>query len=163
MLKTGLGIDVHAFTAGDGLVLGGVQVPYQRSISGHSDGDVVIHAIVDALLGAVGAGDIGSHFPSSDPRWQGADSRLFLREAGNILKRAGATLNNVDCTVILQEPALAPHIPQMIKLLAADLEVDASQVSIKATTTDHLGFTGRGEGIGALAVAMVEVGKAPHI
>ncbi len=158
MLKTGIGVDVHAFIAGDGLVLGGVKVPYQRSISGHSDGDVVIHAIVDALLGAVGAGDIGNHFPSSDPRWQGADSRLFLREARNILKQAGATLNNVDCTVILQEPTLAPHIPVMIKLLAEDLEVDASQVSIKATTTDHLGFTGRGEGIAALAVATVEVG-----
>ncbi len=158
MLKTGIGVDVHAFTAGDGMVLGGVQVPCHRSIAGHSDGDVVIHAIVDALLGAVGAGDIGSHFPSSDPRWQGADSRLFLREARNILKQAGATLNNVDCTVILQEPALAPYIPEMIKLLAEDLEVDASQVSIKATTTDHLGFTGRGEGFAALAVATVELG-----
>lgn len=162
MPKTGIGIDVHAFTDGDGLVLGGVKVPYQRSVSSHSDGDVVIHAIVDALLGAVGAGDLGTHFPSSDQRWKDADSRLFLREASNILKQAGATLNNVDCTVILQEPALAPHIPQMRKLLAADLEVDLSQVSIKATTTDHLGFTGRGEGIAALAVATVEVGKALH-
>ncbi len=155
MLRCGIGADVHAFTAGDGMVLGGVKVPFHQSIAGHSDGDVVIHAIVDALLGAVGAGDIGSHFPSSDPRWQGADSRLFLREAHSILEQAGATLNNVDCTVILQEPALTPHIPEMIKLLAADLEVEASQVSIKATTTDHLGFTGRGEGIAAMAVATI--------
>ena len=158
MLRTGIGIDVHGFAAGDGLMLGGVKVPYHQSIAGHSDGDVVIHAIVDALLGAVGAGDIGTHFPSSDPRWKGADSRLFLREARNILKQGGATLNNVDCTVILQEPALAAYILKMRKLLAEDLEITLSQVSIKATTTDRLGFTGRGEGIAALAVATVEVG-----
>ena len=156
MLRTGIGVDVHAFTDGDGMVLGGVQVPYQRSISSHSDGDVVIHAIVDALLGAVGAGDMGTHFPSSDPQWKDAHSRLFLREARNILKQAGATLNNVDCTVILQEPALAPYIPEMRKLLAADLEVNLSQVSIKATTTDGLGFEGQGQGIAAHAVALIE-------
>ncbi len=157
MLKVGIGVDIHAFTAGDGLVLGGVKVPYHQSIAAHSDGDAVIHAMVDALLGAVGAGDIGSHFPSSDARWQDADSRLFLRETLNILQQAGATVNHVDCTVILQEPALAPHIPAMRKLLADDLGVAILQVSIKATTSDHLGFTGRQEGITAVAVATVEV------
>ncbi len=157
MVKTGIGVDVHGFTKGEGLTLGGVNIPYKKSIAGHSDGDVVLHALVDALLGAVAGGDIGTHFPSSDPRWQGADSRLFLRRAKEIVAEAGGQINHVDCTVILQEPAIAPYIPEMRRNVADDLAIGTAQVSIKATTTDHLGFTGRGEGIAAIAVATVEI------
>jgi len=155
MIKTGIGVDVHGFAAGSGITLGGVNIPCDKSISGHSDGDVVIHAIVDALLGAVAGGDIGNHFPSSDPRWQGADSRLFLRRAKEIVTEASGEISHVDCTVILQEPAIAPYIPEMRRNVARDLGIGTDQVSIKATTTDRLGFTGRGEGIAALAVATV--------
>jgi len=155
MVKTGIGVDVHGFTKGEGLTLGGVNIPCDKSIAGHSDGDVVIHAIVDALLGAVAGGDIGTHFPSSDPRWKGASSRLFLQRARGILAESGGQISHVDCTVILQEPAIAPYIPEMRRIIAADLVIDSGQVSIKATTTDHLGFTGRGEGIAALAVATI--------
>ena len=155
MIKTGLGLDAHGFAAGTGIILGGVNIPCDKSITGHSDGDVVIHAIVDALLGAVAGGDIGNHFPSSDARWKDASSRLFLQRAREIVAEAGGQVNHVDCTVILQEPAIAPYIPEMRRLIAADLSVDIAQVSVKATTTDHLGFTGRGEGIVALAVATV--------
>ncbi len=157
MVKTGIGVDVHGFTKGEGLTLGGVNIPYEKSIAGHSDGDVVIHALVDALLGAVAGGDIGTHFPSSDPRWQGVDSRLFLRRVKKIVAEAGGQINHVDCTVILQEPAIAPYIPEMRRNVADDLAIGTAQVSIKATTTDHLGFTGRGEGIAAIAVATVEI------
>ena len=157
MVKTGIGVDVHGFTKGEGLTLGGVNIPYKKSIAGHSDGDVVIHALVDALLGAVAGGDIGTHFPSSDPRWQGVDSRLFLRRVKKIVAEAGGQINHVDCTVILQEPAIAPYIPEMRRNVADDLAIGTAQVSIKATTTDHLGFTGRGEGIAAIAVATVEI------
>ncbi len=157
MVKTGIGVDVHGFTKGEGLTLGGVNIPCDKSIAGHSDGDVVIHAIVDAMLGAVAGGDIGTHFLSSDPRWKGADSRLFLRRAREIVAESSGQVSHVDCTVILQEPAIAPYIPEMRRIIAADLAIDSGQVSIKATTTDHLGFTGRGEGIVALAVATVEI------
>jgi len=155
MVKTGIGVDVHGFTKGEGLTLGGVNIPCDKSIAGHSDGDVVIHAIVDALLGAVAGGDIGAHFPSSDPRWQGADSRLFLRRARELVDEVGGQISHVDCSVILQEPAIASYITEMRRIIAADLAIDSGQVSIKATTTDHLGFTGRGEGIAALAVATI--------
>ncbi len=159
MVKTGIGVDVHGFTKGEGLTLGGVNIPYDKSIAGHSDGDVVIHAIVDALLGAVAGGDIGTHVPSSDPRWQGRDSRLFLQRAREIVAEVGGQIINVDCTVILQEPKITPFIPEMRRIIATDLAIDSGQVSIKATTTDQLGFTGRKEGIAALAVATVDVGK----
>jgi len=155
MVKTGIGVDTHAFTDGDHLVLGGVTIPFERSIAGHSDGDVVIHAVVDALLGAVARGDIGTHFPSSDARWKGASSRLFLQRAREIVAEADGTISHVDCTVILQEPPVAPQIPEMRRLIAADLDIKTDQVSIKATTTDRLGFTGRKEGIAALAVATI--------
>lgn len=155
MVKTGIGVDVHGFTKGEELTLGGVNIPCDKSIAGHSDGDVVIHAIVDALLGAVGGGDIGTHFPSSDPRWKGTSSRLFLQRARELVDEAGGQISHVDCTVILQEPTIAPYIPEMRRIIAADLAIDSGQVSIKATTTDHLGFTGRKEGIAALAVATI--------
>ena len=158
MIKTGIGVDAHGFTKGEGLTLGGVNIPFDKSIAGHSDGDVVLHTIVDALLGAVAGGDIGAHFPSSDPRWLDASSRLFLRRAREIVAEAGGEISHVDCTVILQEPAIAPHVAEMRHNVAEILGVDLAQVSIKATTTDHLGFTGRGEGIAALAVATVEIG-----
>ncbi|UCH63297.1 MAG: 2-C-methyl-D-erythritol 2,4-cyclodiphosphate synthase [Fidelibacterota bacterium] len=159
MIKTGLGLDVHGFVAGSRITLGGVNIPCKKSISGHSDGDVVIHAVVDALLGAVAAGDIGAHFPSSDPRWKDADSRVFLQRAREIVTEADGRISNVDCTVILQEPAIAPYITEMRRNVAEVLEVETGRVSIKATTTDHLGFTGRGEGIAALAVATVTMVK----
>ncbi len=155
MVKTGIGMDVHGFTKGEGLTLGGVNIPYEKSIAGHSDGDVVLHALVDALLGAVAGGDIGTHFPSSDPRWQGADSRLFLRRAKEIVTEAGGQINHVDCTVILQEPVIGPVIPEMRHNIAEVLGLGLEHISIKATTTDRLGFTGRGEGIAALAVATI--------
>lgn len=155
MVKTGIGVDVHGFTEGNGLVLGGVRIPYNRSITGHSDGDVVLHALVDALLGAVAAGDIGTHFPSSDPQWQDADSRIFLQRAREIVAEAGGRVSHVDCTVILQEPSIAQYIPEMRHNVADILGVELTQVSIKATTTDHLGFIGQGEGVAAMAVATV--------
>ena len=157
MVKTGIGVDAHAFGEGESLILGGVTVPYHKSITGHSDGDVVIHAIVDALLGAAALGDIGTHFPSSDPQWQGASSRQFLQHVTGLLHGAGARLNHVDCTVILQEPAIAPYIDEMRRNIAGDLKTDRGNVSIKATTTDTLGFTGRKEGVVAVAVATVNL------
>ncbi len=157
MVKTGIGVDVHGFTKGEGLTLGGVNIPYEKSIAGHSDGDVVLHALVDALLGAVAGGDIGTHFPSSDPSWQGADSRLFLRRAKEIVIEAGGQINHVDCTVILQKPAIAPYITGMRRNVAEVLGLGLEHISIKATTTDHLGFTGREEGIAAIAVATVSL------
>ncbi len=155
MVRTGIGVDVHGFAAGSGLTLGGVTVPYDKGIGGHSDGDVVIHAIVDALLGAVALGDIGTHFPSSDDQWRGASSRVFLERGRELLADAGAQINHVDCTVLLQEPPIAEHIPEMRRRVADGLAIDPTQVSIKATTTDHLGLIGRGEGVAALAVATV--------
>ncbi len=155
MVRTGLGVDVHAFTEGSGLTLGGVAIPFGKAVAAHSDGDVVIHAVVDALLGAAALGDIGSNFPSSDPQWLGVSSRVFLERCRKLLADHGASIHNVDCSIILQEPQLAPFIAAMRRNLAADLGLDTAQVSIKATTSDQLGFTGRGEGIAALAVATV--------
>lgn len=157
MVKTGIGVDIHAFGEGENLILGGVTVPYHKSITGHSDGDVVIHAIVDALLGAAALGDIGTHFPSSDPQWQGADSRQFLHRVADLLANAEVVINHVDCTVILQEPAIAPYIDEMRRNIAEDLKTDRGNVSIKATTTDYLGFTGRKEGVVAVAVTTVSL------
>jgi 2-C-methyl-D-erythritol 2,4-cyclodiphosphate synthase len=155
MTRTGIGIDAHAFITGEGFVLGGVSIPDSRSISGHSDGDVVIHAIVDALLGAAAEGDIGTHFPSSDPQWKDASSRTFLTWTKGKLSETGYGIDHVDCSVILQEPAIAGYIPEMRRNVSIDLEIDIDQVSIKATTTDHLGFAGRKEGIAAMAVATI--------
>jgi len=155
-MRIGQGFDVHAFAEGRKLILGGVQVPYERGLAGHSDADVLIHALCDALLGAAALGDIGMHFPDTDPAYKGADSRVLLREVARKLAAAGWRIVNVDTTVIAQAPRLAPHVPAMVANLAADLGLAASAVSVKATTTERLGFTGRGEGIAAQAIALIE-------
>lgn len=154
-LRIGQGYDVHAFCPGDHVVLGGVSIPYKLGVQAHSDGDVVIHSLCDALLGAAALGDIGMHFPDTDPRWKGVDSRVLLRHAMGLAAAAGWAIGNVDATVVAQAPKLAPHVPQMAANLAADLDCDATQVSVKATTTEHLGFAGRGEGIAALATVLL--------
>lgn len=154
-LRIGQGFDVHALVEGRALILGGVEIPHHRGLLGHSDADVLIHALCDALLGAAGLGDIGHHFPDSDPRYRGADSRMLLREVLVKLKSAGFAVVNVDTTIIAQAPRMAPHIPQMIKHLAADLQLPETAVNVKATTTEGLGFTGRGEGIAAQAICLL--------
>ncbi len=155
-IRIGSGYDVHAFARDRALVLGGVTIPYEYGLAGHSDADTVIHAVVDALLGAAALGDIGTHFPSSDPRWKNQPSSVFLDYSYELLRQAGWTINNVDATIIAERPKLAPHIPAMRAHLAEHLRLDISQVSVKATTTDGLGFTGRGEGIACSAVALIE-------
>jgi 2-C-methyl-D-erythritol 4-phosphate cytidylyltransferase/2-C-methyl-D-erythritol 2,4-cyclodiphosphate synthase len=155
--RTGMGFDVHAF-AGDGpLMLGGVEIAFERGLAGHSDADVVLHALTDALLGAVGQGDIGEHFPPSDPRWKDAGSELFLAHAAGLVREAGGIIDHVDCTVICEAPKIGPHRNAMRERIAGILGLSARCVSIKATTTERLGFTGRGEGIAAQAVATVRM------
>ncbi|MDD5375211.1 2-C-methyl-D-erythritol 2,4-cyclodiphosphate synthase, partial [Acidithiobacillus sp.] len=151
-LRIGHGFDVHALVAGRALILGGVSVPYERGLAGHSDADVLLHSICDALLGAAALGDIGGHFPDTDARFEGADSRLLLRHCRQLVQGKGFTVGNVDATIVCQRPKLADHIPQMRAHIAADLAVDLDAVNIKATTTEQLGYTGRGEGIAAHAV-----------
>ncbi len=158
-LRIGLGVDAHAFEEGVPLVLGGVTFDHPRGLAGHSDGDVIAHALTDALLGAAGLGDIGSLFPSDDDRYKGADSLELLAEAYRHVRGAGFELVNADCVLIGQEPRLAPHRGAMSARLAAALSVGSDQVGVRATTTDFLGFTGRGEGLAAHAVALVE--RAP--
>lgn len=155
-IRIGHGYDVHAFKEGDHLMLGGVRVPHDRAFKAHSDGDVLIHALCDALLGAAALGDIGRHFPDTDPRYAGADSRALLREVRQLLEEGGWLVGNVDCTVVAQAPKLAPHVESMREHLAADLAVEPSRVNVKATTTEKLGFAGREEGIAAHAVALIE-------
>ncbi len=154
-MRIGSGFDVHAFGDGDHLVLGGVRIAFDKGIVAHSDGDVVIHALCDALLGALAVGDIGTHFPPSDPQWKDADSRRFLRHCALLLDQHGWTLSNADVTVICERPRIGPHTEAMRANLAADLGASIAQVSIKATTTESLGFTGRGEGIAAQAVVLL--------
>ena len=154
-IRIGHGLDVHAFGDGDHVMLGGVRVPHARGIVAHSDGDVVIHALCDALLGALALGDIGRHFPPSDPQWKGADSRAFLRHCEALLRERGWVLGNADITVICERPKIGPHAAAMQANLAEDLRVAADAISIKATTTETLGFTGRGEGIAAQAVCLL--------
>ncbi|MBO5591070.1 MAG: 2-C-methyl-D-erythritol 2,4-cyclodiphosphate synthase [Acidaminococcaceae bacterium] len=151
--RVGTGFDVHALVEGRPLVLCGVAVPWEKGLLGHSDADVALHALMDALLGAVALGDIGKHFPDTDDRYKGADSRKLLETVVKLLDAEGWKVNNVDVTIIAQRPKLAPFIPQMKKTVAQDLGVDAGAVNIKATTTEKLGFTGRGEGIAAEAIA----------
>ncbi len=156
--RTGMGFDVHAF-GGDGpVMLGGIAVPHPRGLAGHSDADVLLHAITDALLGAAGLGDIGEHFPPSDPQWKGASSDIFLTHAAALLRSHGATIDAVDCTLIAEAPKLGPHRAAMRARIAGILGLGAGQVSVKATTTEGLGFTGRGEGIAAQAVANIRMG-----
>jgi 2-C-methyl-D-erythritol 2,4-cyclodiphosphate synthase len=154
-LRIGHGFDVHRLVAGRPLRLGGVEVPHARGLEGHSDGDCVLHAVCDALLGAVGEGDMGRHFPSRDPRWHGVASRVFLEETKRLVGAAGWRLGNLDVTVIAQEPVLAPHLEPMRAFIAGVLEVAAADVCVKAKSTDHLGALGRGEGIAALATALL--------
>jgi len=153
--RVGQGYDVHAFGEGDHIVLGGVRIPHDRGVVAHSDGDVVIHAVCDALLGAAALGDLGSYFPDDSEVWRDADSRVLLREVREKISRAGWHVGNVDITVIAQGPRLAPHTSAMRANLAADLKVALPCVSVKATTTERLGFAGRREGIAALAVTLV--------
>ncbi len=154
-MRIGHGFDVHKFGPGDHVVLGGVSIPYEQGLLAHSDGDVLIHALCDALLGAAGLGDIGKHFPDTDPEFEGADSRNLLRHVVGLLKTEGWAVGNIDSTLVAQAPKMAPHIEAMRAHLAADLEVDISAVNVKATTTEKLGFTGRKEGIAAHAVALL--------
>jgi len=158
-MRIGQGFDVHALVPGRKLILGGVDVPYERGLEGHSDADVLLHAITDAILGAAALGDIGRHFPDTDPAFRGADSRALLREAATRVRNAGFAVINVDATLIAQAPRMAPHIPAMVANIAADLGLPASQVNVKAKTTERLGFTGRGEGIAAEAVALLAVSE----
>lgn len=155
MMRIGQGFDVHAFGPGDHVVLGGVAIPHTQGVVAHSDGDVVIHALCDALLGALALGDIGKHFPPSDERWRGADSRVFLRHCRALLSERGYALGNADVTVIAERPKVGPHAALMRERLAEDLGCAIDAISIKATTSEQLGFTGRGEGIAAMAVALV--------
>jgi 2-C-methyl-D-erythritol 2,4-cyclodiphosphate synthase len=155
-LRVGHGFDVHRLVAGRPLRLGGIEVPHARGLEGHSDGDCVLHAVCDALLGAAGEGDMGRHFPSRDPRWRGVESRVFVEEVRRLVASARCRLVNLDVTIIAQEPVLAPHLEPMCASLAALLEAEAGRVSVKAKSTDHLGALGRGEGIAALATVLVE-------
>jgi 2-C-methyl-D-erythritol 4-phosphate cytidylyltransferase/2-C-methyl-D-erythritol 2,4-cyclodiphosphate synthase len=156
--RTGMGFDVHAFAGEGPIMLGGVEVPHSRGLAGHSDADVVLHAITDALLGAAGLGDIGEHFPPSDPRWKGAESSLFLTHALDLLRARGAIIDHVDCTIIAEAPKIGPHREAMRRRIAEIAGLRTDQVSIKATTTEGLGFTGRREGIAAQAVASIRLG-----
>ena len=155
-MRIGQGFDAHAFKDGGRLVLGGVEIPAARSLEAHSDGDVVLHAVCDALLGAAGLGDIGGHFPPSDPAYKGIDSRLLLRRSFELVASEDYRVVNIDITIIAQAPRLAPYVETMRAHIAADLQVNTRQVNVKATTTEHLGFTGREEGIAALAVILLD-------
>ncbi len=155
-MRIGHGYDVHRFGDGDGIVIGGVRIAHDRGLVAHSDGDVLIHALCDALLGAIAAGDIGRHFPDTDPANAGIDSRLLLREVTRRVHAAGWALANLDTTIVAQAPQMAPHIEAMRRNLAADLAVGIDRVNVKATTTERLGFAGRGEGIAAHAVVLLE-------
>jgi 2-C-methyl-D-erythritol 2,4-cyclodiphosphate synthase len=153
-MRIGQGFDVHPFAPGRRLVIGGVAIPHDQGLEGHSDADVLLHAICDALLGAAALGDIGKHFPDTDPAYAGADSRRLLREVKK--KLGGYRVVNIDATILAQAPRMAPHVPQMIANIAADLGIAPGAVSIKATTTEHLGFIGRAEGVAAQAIALIE-------
>src|SRR6185437_12034935 len=156
--STGMGFDVHAFAGEGPLMLGGIEVPHDRGLAGHSDADVVLHVITDALLGAAGLGDIGEHFPPSDARWKGADSSLFLAHAVELLSEKGAVIDHLDCTIIAEEPKIGAHRTAMRARIAEIAGLSVEQVSVKATTTEGLGFTGRREGIAAQAVASIRTG-----
>ena len=155
-MRIGQGYDVHRLVENRALILGGVNIPWERGLLGHSDADVLVHAIMDALLGAAAMGDIGQHFPDTDPAYAGADSLQLLRRVCQIIQQAGYEVENIDATVIAQRPKLMPHIPQMRQNIAQAMEIDLSQVNIKATTEERLGFTGREEGIASMAVALLK-------
>jgi len=157
MVHVGIGYDVHALATGRKLILGGVDIPHSKGLEGHSDADVLMHAVCDAVLGALGEGDIGHFFPNTDPRWKGAASRIFLKEAAHLVNARGGRIVNIDATLIAQAPKVYPHVAQMKQNLAEALEIKAEKVGIKATTNEMLGFIGRGEGIAAMAVASIEL------
>lgn len=154
-MRIGQGFDVHALVAGRKLIIGGVEIPYHLGLLGHSDADVLLHAICDALLGAAALGDIGRHFPDSDARYKGIDSRALLRQVVKLVAELGFRVANLDATIIAQAPRMAPHIPAMLANIAADLGVAQAAVNVKATTTEQLGFIGRGEGIAAQAICLL--------
>lgn len=156
MIRVGQGYDVHRFNDGDHIILGGVKIPYEKGLEAHSDGDVVLHALADAILGAAALGDIGKHFPDTDPEFKGADSRVLLRHVYKIVQETGYKLVNADITIIAQAPKMLPHVPAMRANIAADLEVDVDFINVKATTTEKLGFEGRKEGIAVQAVVLIE-------
>ena len=156
MTRFGMGYDVHQLVENRKLIISGVDIPYEKGLLGHSDADVLLHAISDALLGAAALGDIGKHFPDTDPRYKGADSLKLLEEVGNLLAAKGYVVGNVDATIVAQEPKMLPHIPQMRENIARVLRVDIDQINVKATTEEHLGFTGSGQGISSYAVAGIE-------
>ena len=155
-MRIGPGFDAHKLVEGRRLIIGGVTIPHPRGLDGHSDADVLLHAICDALIGAAALGDIGKHFPDSDPQYKGVDSRKLLRETAALLKKNGWRVANLDATIIAQEPRMAPHIAAMVANIAADIGVASGDVNVKAKTTEKLGFTGRGEGIAAEAVVLIE-------
>jgi 2-C-methyl-D-erythritol 2,4-cyclodiphosphate synthase len=159
MIRIGFGYDAHCLVVGRDLILGGVNIPYNRGLQGHSDADVLIHAACDALLGAAGLGDLGSHFPDTDPELEGVSSVVILKRVAGMFRNEGFELQNLDTTVVAEAPKLAPYIDTMIARIAHALEVDPRQVNVKATTTEGMGFTGRGEGIAAYAVAALTVGN----
>jgi 2-C-methyl-D-erythritol 2,4-cyclodiphosphate synthase len=157
MIHVGIGYDVHPLVAGRKLILGGVEIPHSKGLEGHSDADVLMHAICDAVLGAIGEGDIGQFFPNTDPRWSGAASKIFLQEASRQTGFHEGKIVNIDATLIAQEPKLMPHAHEMKINIAQALGINPARVGIKATTNEHLGFIGRGEGIAAMAVASVDL------
>ncbi len=161
MLRIGHGLDVHAFTEGRPLILGGVKLPSERGLAGHSDADVLAHALMDAILGAMRAGDIGQLFPDTDPAFEGADSMALLSRVASLAREQGFSLVDADCTVAAQAPRLAPHRDRMRRAMAQAMGVDVSRVGVKATTTEHLGFVGRKEGIAAWAVVLLDKADAP--
>ena len=156
MTRFGMGYDVHQLVENRKLIIGGVDILYEKGLLGHSDADVLLHAISDALLGAAALGDIGKHFPDTDPRYKGADSLKLLEEVGNLLAAKGYVVGNVDATIVAQKPKMLPHIPQMRENIARVLRVDIDQINVKATTEEHLGFTGSGQGISSYAVVGIE-------
>ena len=156
MIRVGQGYDVHRFNDGDRIILGGVTIPYEKGLEAHSDGDVVLHALADAILGAAALGDIGKHFPDTDPNFKGADSRVLLRHVYKIVQEKGYKLVNADITIIAQAPKMLPHIDAMRANIAADLQVDIDFINVKATTTEKLGFEGRKEGIAEQAAVLIE-------
>ena len=155
-MRIGHGYDVHRLVEGRDLILGGVHIPWEKGLLGHSDADVLLHAVMDALLGAAAMGDIGVHFPDTDPAYKGADSRMLLRAVGQKISAAGFRVGNVDVTMIAQKPRLKEHIPQMVRNIASDLGINENRVNVKATTEEHLGFTGRMEGLSCHAVCLLE-------
>ena len=154
-MRIGMGYDVHKLTENRDLILGGVNIPWEKGLLGHSDADVLVHAVMDALLGAAALGDIGKHFPDTDPAYKGISSILLLKHVGNLLKENGYEIGNIDATIIAQKPKMAPHIPTMRQNMAEALGIDVSQMNVKATTEEGLGFTGKGEGISSQAICLL--------